>query len=75
MEGVMDRDQLIGKKVFVSYNPDLDGRYMIAARCSRSDFTNQVGEVTAYSDSHGLCYEVLFANGRAWYEPEEITVL
>lgn len=65
---------LIGKKVFVSYNPDLDGSYEFSARSSRREFTNQIGEVVNFSDSHGLCYEVKFAFGRAWYEPEEITV-
>lgn len=70
----LSRDQLIGQKVFVSYNPDLDGRYMTSARTARHDFTNQIGTVSSYSDSHGLCYEVVFPFGRAWYEPEEITV-
>ena len=51
------------------------GDYTTLAIEERSRHDEQIGVVAKHSDSHGLCYEVAFADGTAWFDPEELTAV
>jgi hypothetical protein len=49
------------------------GDYTDLAIQERAQHDGDVGTVVDYSNSHGLCYEVRFESGTAWFDPEELT--
>ena len=49
--------------------------YTDVAIVERARHNGQVGTIVRHSDSHGLCYEVRFDEGTAWFDPEELTIL
>lgn len=52
-----------------------EGDYTTEAIVERRNHDGQVGTVIGFSNSHGLCYEVRFEEGTAWFDPQELVVL
>jgi hypothetical protein len=51
------------------------GDYTTSRMEERARYDGKIGVIAAHSDRHGLCYEVRFADGTAWFDPEELAVL
>jgi hypothetical protein len=64
---------MIGNLVLAKRDGDRD--YTEGGIKLRKKFTGQKGVVTRESNAHGLCYEVLFEKGTAWFDPDELTDL
>lgn len=61
--------------VTVRWDQKLDRGYTPEGIRLRRRHDRLEGRVVDYSDSHGLCFKVMFWGGQtAWYEPEEIGV-
>ncbi len=69
---IADERIAIGTRVKATRNPDLDREYNEIARLHRVRHSGEEGHVCAASDDHGLCYQVNFSGGAAWYEPSEL---
>jgi hypothetical protein len=64
----------VGKRVKV--DRVLAGRgYTEEAQAKREGYRGETGTIANYSNSHGLCYEVRFRDGIAWFEPDELNLL
>lgn len=48
------------------------GDYTDRAIQERAQHDGDVGTVIGHSNSHGLCYEVQFESGTAWFDSEEL---
>ena len=60
----------------VAYNdPKNDWTYTPEGLLHRSELRGLEGKAVAYSDSHGLCFQVNVLNHSAWFEADEITLL
>ena len=60
------------RKVCALHDPTKDRQYSDHTRATRKQFSGQWGIINDMSNSHGLCFEVLFPEGSTWYEPEEL---
>jgi hypothetical protein len=66
----------IGTIVTVSHQPNLDRGYVVESRQRRRLTDQLTGTIIAEHDSHGLCYEILFAGGRVvTFDREELEVV
>ena len=41
----------------------------------RIKFKGQIGFITVHHDSHGSCYDVMFQDGMATYDPDELQLI
>ena len=49
--------------------------YTADAHEQRIKFTGQLGKIVDRKTGHGLCFLIEFANGKAWYDPDEFILI